>query len=90
MSEHVFETDDMSALDTVADIQKISQITVAIYLYNIKVYDYVLEREMIETYNNEIPLAPSDQIDFMKDLCRSISDNGGVYKIVTTIISDDE
>lgn len=88
MSEYIYESDDMSILDTIADLEKIEQIIISIYLYQMKVYDYITDLETIKLYEpNEILLAPSHEIDFMKNICRTISYNGGIYKIVITIIT---
>ena len=45
-----------------------------------------LFKDIIQLYEpDNIQFAPSNEIDFMIDLCQIILNNGGVYKIVITI-----
>jgi len=84
--EFVYESNDMYILDNVINVQKIERIIISIYLYHMKIYDYVTDRDIIQLYEpDNIQFAPSNEIDFMIDLCQIILNNGGVYKIVITI-----
>ena len=84
--EFVYESNDMYILDNVINVQKIERIIISIYLYHMKIYDYVTDRDIIQLYEpDNIQFAPSNEIDFMIDLCQIILNNGGVYQIVITV-----
>ena len=85
----IYDSYNMSDLDCVVDIEpdKISSIIVSIYLYDLKIYDNILDEDTLNDMfpYHGAPLGTLDQIDFLTRLCSVIIENGGVYKLTITI-----